>query len=63
MNVAGKVIFSQTCVILFRGVSPSWRGGFVCRGFLLKEGVGQTPSSPEIATDVVGTHPTGMHSC
>ena len=33
-------------------------GGSVDRGVYIPP-----PSTPEIATDLVGTHPTGIHSC
>ena len=85
--VAGKVMFSKSCVILFAGLEyPSMhlgRGGVypskclgrwclprsVCMG-IWPSGMAfccGLPSWPlltrQMATDALGMHPTGMHSC
>ena len=58
---AGKVMFSQVCVILFTGVCffPECITG---QGGVWLGWVGVF-LPPEMATAAVGTHPTGMHSC
>ena len=56
----GKVMFSQACVIL-----SVHRGGVTQHA--LGQGMWKTPSGqtppPQTATEVGGTHATGMHSC
>ena len=59
-----KVMSSHACdrlVILSTGVDPWIQLDGVCGWGCVWTGV--CTLSPEITTDAVGTHPTGMHSC
>ena len=61
-RVAGKVIFSQACVIhfVYRVVYPSMH----LNGKSVYPGRGRLPRQPdprEMATAVVDTYPTGTH--
>ena len=68
----GKVMLSNTCVILSTWESLSWGGGF-CSGGLsrsmrgglcLEVGISRDPPPPHRISNVAGgTHPTGIHSC